>query len=86
MGILSSEFGAKIFFTLWWSLASWLLSLALKGRRGEGNEVVGGASPRSTGFVFFPAERFLFVFRERFFLLGQSAIRKRAHKGLTPAL
>jgi hypothetical protein len=36
-----------------------------------------GLGAQRRGFAVFLLERFLFVFRERFFLLGQTAIRKR---------
>jgi hypothetical protein len=53
--------------------------------RGERCGVWGWQSPRER-FEFFLLERFLFVFRERFFLRGQTAIRKRSIQGSAPAL
>jgi hypothetical protein len=40
-----------------------------------------GLGAQRRGFAVFLLERFLFVFRERFFLLGQTAIRKRTPQG-----
>ena len=85
MGILSSGLRAKIFFSLWWSLRNWLLLLPPNACRGERCGVWGRRAPQGLGLCFV-LERFLFVFGERFCLLGQSAIRKRTNKGSAPAL
>ena len=66
MGILSSGFRAKLFLSLWWSLRSWLLSFPPNACRGERWGVWGRIAPRER-VGFFLLERFLFVFRERFF-------------------
>jgi hypothetical protein len=81
MGILSSGLRAKIFFWLWWSLRSGLLSFppnayCLRAVRG-----LGAQSPQRGGFAVFLLERFLFVFRERFFSPRTNCYPQAHHQG-----
>ena len=82
MGILSSGFRAKIFFSLWWSVRSWLLSFPPNACRGERCGVWGRRAPSDGVLVGFFWSVSSSSSGRAFFLLGQSAIRKRTHRGI----
>ena len=82
MGILSSGFRAKIFFSLWWSVRSWLLSFPPNVCRGERCGVWGRRAPSDGVLVGFFWSVSSSSSGRAFFLLGQSAIRKRTHRGI----